>query len=538
MNKKIIITIVILIVLGGAIILDVKLRNSRQKLASFSSDISGLPGAKPTETIELKNGDTYDMTANYVTKEIGNRTYRMLAYNGSIPGPLLKVAQGAEITINFKNDTDIKTLLHSHGVRMDNPFDGSQSVQKEMEPGEIFSYKLKFPDAGIYWYHPHVREDYAQELGLYGNYLVAPTDENYWNRVNREVPLFIDDILIENGEIPLSKQSADRTLMGRFGNVMLVNGEPDFKMKAKKGEVVRFYITNAANTRTFKVGFSGVKMKLVGGDSGAYEKEEWKDGVLLGPSERTVVEVLFDQSGIFSLEHTTPNKTYKLGEVAVSNTAADTPTYAQSFSTLRTNQATIASIDPFRAYFDKPIDKRIALTIDANMNMGGMGASVGMSQTADVQHGGHMMSGGTGMNGAVSATDSDGIEWEDDMQMMNAMMGKDDTKWKIVDENTGKENMGIDWKFKKGDSVKIRITNKNDSAHPMQHPVHFHGQRFLILNKNGLKNNNLVWKDTVLVPAGQYVDILLDASNQGNWMAHCHIAEHLEAGMMFTFKVE
>src|SRR3989338_1276839 len=187
----------------------------------------------------------------------------MLAYNGSIPGPLIKVAQGSEVTINFINDTNMQTLLHSHGVRMDNAFDGAQTSQKEMEPGETFSYKLKFPDAGMYWYHPHIREDYAQELGLYGNYLVVPNDSNYWSPVNREVALFVDDILIENGKIvTFSKASADHTLMGRFGNTMLVNGETDYALQAKAGEIIRFYITNSANTRVFNLSIPGAKMKL------------------------------------------------------------------------------------------------------------------------------------------------------------------------------------------------------------------------------------------------------------------------------------
>src|SRR3989344_1321356 len=190
-----------------------------------SADTAGLVVSKQTETIELKNGDSYDLTAGYVKKNINGTDYRMLAYNGSIPGPLIKVAQGAEVVINFKNNTDMDTLLHSHGVRMDNAFDGSQTTQEEIKPGELFSYKLKFPDAGMYWYHPHVREDYQQELGLYGNYLVAPSDPGYWNAVNREVPLFLDDVLIENGstglttggKINLSEKGADHTLMGRFG---------------------------------------------------------------------------------------------------------------------------------------------------------------------------------------------------------------------------------------------------------------------------------------------------------------------------------
>ena len=72
----------------------------------------------------------------------------------------------------------------------------------------------------------------------------------------------------------------------------------------------------------------------------------------------------------------------------------------------------------------------------------------------------------------------------------------------------------------------------------MQHPIHLHGQRFLVLEKDGIKNKNLVWKDTVLVEKGQSVDILLDASNPGDWMFHCHIAEHLTNGMMGMLRVK
>ena len=472
------------------------------------------PPVAQSQIVELKDGDTYDLTASYVEKEINGVKHKMLAYNGMIPGPLLKIPQGAEVTINFKNDTDMRTLLHSHGIRMNNAFDGSQATQKEMEPGEAFAYKLKFPDAGMYWYHPHVREDYQQELGLYGNYLVVPANDTYWSHVNREVALFLDDILIENGKINLSEKGADRTLMGRFGNVMLVNGQPNYMLDAKKGEVIRFYITNAANTRTFNFAIEGVQMKLVGADGGAYEKDQWVDAVTLGPSERVIVEVLFGKSGAFAIQNKIPDKTYALGTIEVSNAPVDV-SYEGMFLQLRTHRETLASIDPFRQYFNMVPDKRLSLTIDM-MGMSGMG----------------------GMGGMMGEIPEGGIEWDDDMQMMNAMSTKETINWKIVDEATGRANMDIDWQFKAGDVVKIRITNDAKSAHPMQHPIHFHGQQFLVLDRNGVPQTNLVWKDTVLVPAGQYVDILLNVTNPGDWMAHCHIAEHLEDGMMMSFQVE
>src|SRR3989344_6106210 len=250
-KKSLYIAVIAAVVMVGALLLSQnRLPYGAGREYSYA-DVAGLAFARSSETVELQDGDTYDLTARYVKKTINGTTYRMLAYNGSIPGPLIKVVQGAEITINFTNGTDMSTLLHSHGVRMDNPFDGSQATQKEMKPGETFAYTLKFPDAGMYWYHPHVREDYEQELGLYGNYLVAPADSDYWSPVNREVALFLDDILIENGRIILSKQGADHTLMGRYGNVLLVNGETDYALSVKKGEVIRFYITNARNARPF-----------------------------------------------------------------------------------------------------------------------------------------------------------------------------------------------------------------------------------------------------------------------------------------------
>ena len=516
-----IVFIIALVILIGSIFF---WQNKKIQDAYVSTKIAGLLEAKPSETVELKNGNSYNLTASYVKKSINGTEYKMLAYNNSIPGPLIKIMQGAEITINFKNDTDINTLLHSHGVRMDNAFDGSQSTQEEIKPGETFSYKLKFPDVGMFWYHPHVREDYEQELGLYGNFLVVPNNGNYWSLVNREVPLFLDDILLENGQIALSKQGADHTLMGRYGNVMLLNGETNYSLSVKKGEVIRFYLTNSANARPFNFVIDNTKMKLVGSDGGAYEKDQWKESIVLGPSERAIVEVLFDNSGTFIIQNKTPNKTYSLGSVTVSADPIEI-SYASQFNTLSTHGQVFESIDLVRHYFDRVPDKQIKLSLQ----MGGdMTKSIG----------GHMMPNGQMMGGMGMSVPAGGIEWEDDMQMMNQMSDTESIKWKIVDQVTGKENMGIDWLFAKGEPVKIRIFNDPNSMHPMQHPMHFHGQRFLVLERNGVKENNLVWKDTVFIPSGHTVDILLDTSNPGTWMAHCHIAEHLEAGMMFAFKVE
>ena len=139
---------------------------------------------------------------------------------------------------------------------------------------------MTFPDPGAYWYHPHIREDYGQELGLYGNMLVVPSESDYWPPAHRELLLTLDDVLIEEGSIAaFSESEPTHVAMGRFGNTMLVAGESDLALEAKRGEVIRFYFTNTANTRVFNVTLPGARMKLVGADSGHYEREEFVEEV-------------------------------------------------------------------------------------------------------------------------------------------------------------------------------------------------------------------------------------------------------------------
>ncbi len=503
------------------------------KSGTFSRDVTGLPDARSQETVALKDGDVYEMEIGAVKKTIAGRSVKMLGYNGSIPGPTLRIPEGAEVTINLKNGGDIATTLHAHGVRMDNAFDGVPGVtQQEIGIGESFSYTLKFSDPGAFWYHPHVRTDYALESGLYANIIVTSEDSGYFPPVNRETALMLDDIkLDQNGLVPFRKDVADHTLMGRFGNVMLVNGMTDYALSAAQGEVMRLYLTNAANTRLFNFVIPGVKMKLIGADVGRYEKETFVDEVLVAPGERRVVDVFFEKSGKYALQHRTPDKEYALGTASVSAETA-TPSYAREFAALRTNAAVADELGSLmNEYLAKAPDKKLDLSLDMNEEM-----RRGMPQ------GMHSMGGGMAMSdeGMGMGDDGDLFEWEEGtMAGMNAMSTSAMLKWKLIDSTTSKANMDIDdWKFKLGDKVKIRIFNNPQSLHPMQHPIHFHGQRLMALSTNGVKNDNPVWVDTVLVAKGDTVDILLDASNPGEWVAHCHILEHAESGMMTSFIVE
>jgi FtsP/CotA-like multicopper oxidase with cupredoxin domain len=157
----------------------------------------------------------------------------------------------------------------------------------------------------LYWYHPHVREDVTQELGLYGNVLVEPADPDYWPPADRDVVLTVDDVLLEGGAIaPFSRTETNYAAMGRYGNVMLTGGQTEPALTVRTGEVVRLWLTNTANTRVFRVAVPGARMKLIGGDSGRMERAEFVGDVVLAPSERAVVDVLFDRAGDFALEST------------------------------------------------------------------------------------------------------------------------------------------------------------------------------------------------------------------------------------------
>ena len=306
--------------------------------STFSTDTTGLDECLRPEVVDLADGDTFELRIAAVANQVGDDRVRMLAYNGSIPGPTLRVRQGSEITVHVRNDADIEATVHWHGLRLDNKYDGVPHETQEPIPiGGDFTYQLRFPDAGLYWYHPHIREDYGLDMGLYGNLVVDPVEADYWAPVNREVVVTLDDVLIEDGRIaPYNLAGPTFVAMGRFGNVMLTGGETNLELDARAGEVVRFYFTNTANTRLFNVAMPGARMKLVGGDSGRYERETFVEEVLLAPSERAIIDVLFEAPGSVALEHRTPDHSYVLGAIGVSDEVAE-ESFVAEFEELRTD---------------------------------------------------------------------------------------------------------------------------------------------------------------------------------------------------------
>jgi FtsP/CotA-like multicopper oxidase with cupredoxin domain len=610
---------------------------------SFPTDPSGLPDAGRPQLLELGDGDTLDLRVGPVAKRLGDSTVRMLGYNGSIPGPTLKVQQGSEIIVHVTNDGDLDTTVHWHGLRLENKYDGvPHETQEPIPVGGEFTYRIQFPDAGLYWYHPHIREDYTQELGLYANILVAPSVPDYWPPADRDFILTVDDLLVEGGRIaPFSPTETSYAAMGRFGNVFLTSGDPELQLEARAGEVVRLWLTNTANTRVFNLTLPGARMKLVGGDSGRVEQEEFVESVVLAPSERAVVDVLVERPGELALEHHTPDRVYRLAAVTVTEGAPSAA--AAQFRQLRRAPELAAEREQLDRWLAAPPDKVLALVAqmddpaampdgagpvtyacpmhpevtseepgrcpkcgmkllataapaityacpmhpevtstepgrcpkcgmkllatqaptartyacpmhpDVTSDQPGHCPKCGMKLLAAESipkpaaahdpatmeaHGGHLAEHQHGGGEAHEHGGAEGIEWEDDMVEVNRLTTTATMHWRFLDRTSGADSPAINWSFTVGDRVKIRLVNEMDSDHPMHHPFHLHGAgRFLVLSRDGVPEPNLVWKDTVLVRTGQVVDILFDVSNPGLWMAHCHIAEHMQSGMMFSFNV-
>jgi FtsP/CotA-like multicopper oxidase with cupredoxin domain len=485
-----------------------------------------LPLVRPSQIARLANGDTLHLAAGLVRRAFKGRDVTMYAFNGQHPGPLLIVPQHAEIVVELRNALDQPTTIHWHGVRLDNRFDGVPDLtQAPVPPGGRFTYRVRFPDAGIYWYHPHVREDVQQELGLYGNLLIRSPRPDYYGPSHREEVLVLDDLLLtESGLVPFGAEAATHALMGRFGDVMLVNGEPGYQLDVRRGEVVRFFLTNVSNTRTLNLSFVGARMKVVASDVGPFASEAWVESIVIAPAERYVVHVRFDAPGAMALVNRVRGLDHlfgrffahvdTLGVIRVAESAAR-PDLAASFEVLRGDSLATADAERYRDWVSRPPDRSLVLSL----------------RRRDLPF----------ITNQLLQLDSiffAPVEWIGTMPSMNWASDARQVTWLLRDPATGRENMDIDWRFRRGQIVKLRLVSERQSVHAMQHPVHIHGQRFLILAVNGVPMRHHAWKDTVLLPAGATVDLLVEMTNPGRWMLHCHIAEHLSADMMMAFTVE
>ena len=203
-----------------------------------------------------------------------------------------------------------------------------------------------------------------------------------------------------------------------------------------------------------------------------------------------------------------------LGVVHVGSEAAR-PDHSKTFARLRDNLAVTRDIDRYRSHFARPVDHELTITLE----------------TGDLPFPMRPLL-------SLESVYRNPVEWSGTMPEMDWIVSGKTVRWLLRDSRTKRENMEIDWRFRVGDVVKLRLLNDRSALHAMQHPIHIHGQRFLVLSVNGVPNEHLVWKDTVLLPTGFVAELLLEVTNPGKWMLHCHVAEHIETGMRMVFEVE
>jgi FtsP/CotA-like multicopper oxidase with cupredoxin domain len=329
----------------------------------------------------------------------------------------------------------------------------------------------------------------------------------------------LDDLLIgEDGPVPYGREAATHALMGRVGNVLLVNGTDRWKFEARTGEQVRLHLTNAASARSFNLSFDRAWLRVLASDAGPFAAPRLVESVVIAPAERYVVEARFDRAGRYPLMNRVRGIDRVTGRFF---SEADTlgVLTVHGPTARRQQREGRPGLDPLAAGVamlkDRAPDRTLLLTLRTESLPFGLVQALRLD-TAYVHP----------------------IEWTSSMPMMDWLSTAREVIWVIRDSLSGQEGMTLDWRVPRGEPLVVRLINDRHVLHPMAHPIHLHGQRFLVLVKNGVQNDDPAWKDTVLVPAGGTVDLLIDTSNPGRWMLHCHIAEHLESGMHTVLTIE
>lgn len=398
------------------------------------------------------------------------------AYNGTVPGPVLYAEVGDTLRARLTNELpDVDTTIHWHGMRVPNDMDGVSWVQDPLAPGDDFTYEFTIPDSGLYWYHPHINSPEQVERGLYGVVVAADPEDP---TVDVERLLVLDDVDLEpSGEIaPFDlEESSINTALGRYGNVLLVNGQSvldaPLSAEARGGQVERWRLVNTSNARTFVFGVDGADWRIVAEDGTRVDPPQTADRVTLASGQRVDLEVLpADRDVELTLYLQPPSA----DEIAW-------PAFVATVDAPRDAADPLDWPAPDLPTVQSPTQE-VTLTLDGE-------GEAGQAMTWTI-------------NG---------------------------TAWTSCEDVLGGDPIPVT-----GDTP-TALTIVNDSE--VEHPFHLHGQFMQIVAVDGVAPSYAGQRDTVLVTAEQTVELFTTFDNPGLWMAHCHILEHVARGMMTAFEV-
>jgi FtsP/CotA-like multicopper oxidase with cupredoxin domain len=227
----------------------------------------------------------------------------VLAYNGTVPGPLLRARPGQRVIVHFENALEEPTTVHWHGLRIPDTMDGSPRIQNPVPPGGTFTYQFKVPEAASFWYHPHVSTHDQLERGLYGPIVIQDDRDPIYDL---ERYLVLDDVTLDaEGNIAPPRLDGLDGLTGRYGNLLLTNGKnaKTVRASAKKGQVERWRLLNTANARKMRLRIEGARWRLIATDGGLLEAPLEPKELTLAVGGRLDVEVSYDTAGSVALVH-------------------------------------------------------------------------------------------------------------------------------------------------------------------------------------------------------------------------------------------
>ncbi len=417
------------------------------------------------------------------------------SFSGQVPGPQILLRRGDRLRAVVENRMEEGTTVHWHGVRVPNAMDGVPYLtQMPIEPGTSFTYEFDVPDSGTYWYHPHQRSVEQVGRGLYGP-LIVEDDEPI--RLDRDVTWILDDWRLTAGGAIRSDfyDEHDLTTTGRLGNTVTLNGRVPEAFRVRAGERIRLRLINAANARIFALHFEEHSPWIIALDGQAVEPHEpGPEGIVLGPAMRTDIVIDMrgrpgDRHGI--VDRFLPASAYKVLDIAYD----DRPP-------LR-NQPLDAPIRLAGNDIEEPdlhAAERHKVVFDG-------GAGSGLMR--------RMIHGTASERARIRNMFQQGLVWT-----INGVATKSHTPDPMLTLRSGQSFV---------------LEMQNDTT--FHHPIHLHGHFFRVIARNGKPTQFREWRDTVNTAPGERVDIAFVAGKPGDWMFHCHILEHQEAGMMSVVRV-
>jgi FtsP/CotA-like multicopper oxidase with cupredoxin domain len=219
---------------------------------------------------------------------IPGRSTRAWGFNGQVPGPTIEAHVGDVLQVRLTNRLGEPTAVHWHGLRVPAAMDGTEMVQRPVAPGEMFTYRFTLPDAGTFWYHPHVHETVQLERGLYGAIVVRGPDEP---RLDVERVLVLDDVQLDRaGQIKPPGWWLE-SHNGREGSTRLLNGRKEPELTMAGGHVERWRIVNASSARYVRLSIGGRPFRILGTDGGLIGSPFTTTEVLLVPADRVDLAV-------------------------------------------------------------------------------------------------------------------------------------------------------------------------------------------------------------------------------------------------------